>query len=90
MHLYLFYISNSAPSFETLHPLPDLINILPSFEAQLPNFHCFSPLSSLLLPENYDTYVAGPSRYNCVLGQGRIWWGSGRYRHNTESFGGYG
>lgn len=77
MHIYLFYISNGATLFETLQPLPDGLVILPSSQAQLPNFHYSSPLSSLLLPENFDTYVAGPSRYNCVLGQDRIWWGSG-------------
>lgn len=90
MHFYLFYISNGVTLFETLQPLRDGLNILPSFQAQLPNFHYSSPLSSLLLPGNSDTYVAGPSRYNCVLGQDRIWWGLGWYRHNTEPSGGDG
>ncbi len=78
-NLALIYLHSIYSADMTMHLyiIRDILNILPSFEAQLPNSHCSSLSSSLLLPENSDTYVADPSRYNCVLGQGRIWWGSG-------------
>lgn len=66
------------------------VNVLPSFEAQLPKSHCSSMSSSPLLPGNSDRYVVGPNQYNCVSGQGSTWWGWGSYRHSTESFGGGG